>query len=91
MEYKLAWSGGAFEAVDPKHISQKGHVCKHKAREDRVSQAAFRCVACGHEEHADVNAAKNIRESVGIVGEESTLRRRRRSALEACATSGKVA
>ncbi|TXH09285.1 MAG: transposase [Spirochaetes bacterium] len=34
-----------------------GHICK----ENRESQADFRCKRCGHTANADVNAAKNIR------------------------------
>ncbi|MGP4103817.1 zinc ribbon domain-containing protein [Nonomuraea sp. KM90] len=30
------------------------------ASENRVTQAAFACTACGHAAHADVNAAINI-------------------------------
>lgn len=28
--------------------------------DNRKSQAVFRCTTCGHEENADVNAAKNV-------------------------------
>ncbi|MGW5188821.1 zinc ribbon domain-containing protein [Kribbella sp. NPDC004138] len=37
-----------------------GGVCGHRAPENRKSQAIFRCVACGHQANADVNAAVNI-------------------------------
>ena len=47
-------------AVDPRHTSQRCHECGHVAAGNRVTQAAFRCLSCGHEAHADVNAAKNI-------------------------------
>src|ERR671925_1599009 len=51
---------GRVEKVDPAYTSQICHACGHRAAENRESQAVFRCRACGHTDHADVNAAKNI-------------------------------
>ncbi len=48
------------EKVNPAYTSQTCSVCGHCAPENRESQAVFRCVACGHESNADVNAAVNI-------------------------------
>lgn len=47
-------------AVDPRHTSQRCAHCGHTAAGNRASQAEFRCLACGHQAHADVNAAANI-------------------------------
>ena len=58
--YKLFWKGGELVKVDFRNTSQRCSVCGYTARENRLVQALFRCVACGHEENADVNAAKNI-------------------------------
>ncbi|MDP9844109.1 RNA-guided endonuclease InsQ/TnpB family protein [Streptosporangium lutulentum] len=49
--------------IDPRYTSQTCNACRHIARESRESQALFRCVACKHRDHADVNAAKNIRDT----------------------------
>jgi transposase len=46
--------------VNPRYTSQTCNTCSHTAAESRESQALFRCVACGHEANADVNAARNI-------------------------------
>ncbi|TAM65353.1 MAG: transposase [Microbacteriaceae bacterium] len=46
--------------VDPKYSSQECSRCGHVASENRRTQAAFCCVACGHAENADINAAKVI-------------------------------
>jgi putative transposase len=51
---------GRVEKIDPAYTSQICHACGHCAAENRESQAVFRCRACGHVDHADVNAAKNI-------------------------------
>ena len=60
LEYKLAWSGGILVAVDPRNTSRACPVCGHIAPDNRPTQAEFRCVACGHEDDADINAAINI-------------------------------
>jgi transposase len=51
---------GRVEQVPAAFTSQTCSVCGHVARQSRESQARFRCVACGHTAHADVNAARNI-------------------------------
>ncbi len=77
LEYKLSWKGGMLFEVNPRHTSQRCSCCGHTVKENRESQAVFKCLACGHEEHADVNrsvaelgeanAAKNIK-TVGQTG-----------------------
>jgi transposase len=51
---------GRVEKVNPAYTSQTCSVCGHRAPGNRESQAVFRCVACGHQANADVNAAVNI-------------------------------
>ncbi|HEC42380.1 MAG TPA: transposase, partial [Bacteroides sp.] len=46
--------------VDSRYTSQRCSGCGHTAKENRPSQAVFRCLDCGYEENADVNAARNI-------------------------------
>jgi putative transposase len=50
---------GRVEKIYPAYTSQRCSACGHVAPENRQSQA-FRCVACGRQAHADVNAALNI-------------------------------
>jgi len=59
-EQKAAASDVTVVYVNPKHSSQECRVCGHIASASRESQAVFRCVKCGHEDHADANAAKNV-------------------------------
>jgi IS605 OrfB family transposase len=51
---------GRVEKINPAYTSQTCNACRHRAAENRESQAVFRCRACGHAAHADVNAARNI-------------------------------
>lgn len=46
--------------VPAHHTSQTCHRCGFVAAGNRTSQAAFRCLSCGHTANADVNAAQNI-------------------------------
>jgi transposase len=46
--------------VNPHNTSRRCHACGHIAPGNRQSQAVFECVGCGHQAHADTNAARNI-------------------------------
>ena len=58
--YKAEDAGRQVIAVDPRHSSQRCSSCGHTDAGNRRTQAQFRCLVCGHEAHADVNAAINI-------------------------------
>ena len=60
LEYKLAWNGGQLVAVPPRNTSRTCPCCGHVAKENRLSQARFECVACGFEENADLVGAINV-------------------------------
>ena len=63
LEYKAALVGGTVGRVNPAYTSQACNKCHHITKENRKSQSKFACVKCGHTENADLNAAKNIRDS----------------------------
>jgi putative transposase len=56
---KAEWAARAIVVVDPRYTSQTCFVCKHVATQSRDG-TRFVCVRCGHVDHADVNAARNI-------------------------------
>ena len=60
LEYKLERKGGRMARVDPRNTSRTCSACGHVSPENRKTQEAFVCVACGHAENADANAARNI-------------------------------
>ncbi|MDN8616500.1 RNA-guided endonuclease InsQ/TnpB family protein [Variovorax ginsengisoli] len=60
LEYKTAAVGGAAVRVNPAYTSRTCRMCEHESAENRKTQSVFACVACGHTEHADIHAAKNI-------------------------------
>jgi putative transposase len=62
VSYKAKMAGVQVIIIDPAYTSQECFVCKHRARANRKTQAQFCCVNCGHTDHADHNAALNIRE-----------------------------
>ena len=46
--------------VNPAYTSQQCSKCGHACKENRVTQSIFKCVNCGHESNADLDAAKVI-------------------------------
>lgn len=60
LEYKLADRGGHLVTVPAQFTSQTCASCGVVDARSRESQAVFLCVACGHRDNADVNAAKEI-------------------------------
>ncbi|MBN1679931.1 MAG: transposase [Anaerolineae bacterium] len=60
IDYKARLAGVPIILVDPKYTSQQCAACGHTEKANRRSQTEFLCVSCGHQAHADVNAAINI-------------------------------
>lgn len=59
LEYKLQWSGGTLCKVNPAYTSQTCSKCRYIDKASRCGDR-FKCTSCGHEDHADLNAAKVI-------------------------------
>lgn len=60
LAYKAEGAGRELILVAPRGTSQNCSVCGHEQAENRVTQSEFRCLSCGHEQDADLNAARNI-------------------------------
>jgi IS605 OrfB family transposase len=60
LEWHGRKNGCAIVGVAAAYTSQTCSACGHTALESRESQADFRCIICGYQDNADVNAAKNI-------------------------------
>jgi putative transposase len=59
LRYKALWNGGRTVEVEPAFSSQRCSCCDHVSPDNRPSRERFACIACGHAEHADINAARN--------------------------------
>lgn len=55
-------TGSQIIAASAAYSSQTCAACGYVASASRKSQAVFRCVSCGHEAHADINAAIVVRQ-----------------------------
>ena len=64
IQYKADLAGVPVKLINPAYTSQMCNKCGYTDSNNRKSQAMFLCVACGHTENADINAAKNIRAAV---------------------------
>ena len=62
LDYKLAWRGGHLIAVAPHNTSRTCPQCGHVSKENRQTQAQFKCVECRYENNADVVGAMNVLE-----------------------------
>ncbi|UVO30199.1 transposase [Bradyrhizobium arachidis] len=80
LAYKLEAAGGRLVKVDPRNTSRTCNECGSIDARHRESQARFACDDCGHEAHADVNAARNILRAGTRPAVEVSFRRKSRRA-----------
>ncbi|MFJ9605931.1 RNA-guided endonuclease InsQ/TnpB family protein, partial [Kitasatospora sp. NPDC101176] len=59
---KAESAGREVIAVDPRNTSRTCPrlACGHVAKENRITQEKFHCLACGHQDHADTVGAINV-------------------------------
>lgn len=61
LTYKMEERGGTVVTVPARYTSQTCAACGVVDARSRESQARFVCIECGHGDHADINAAINIK------------------------------
>lgn len=71
LEYKCALNGIEVRYIDPRYTSQKCSACGMIDKEAR-KKSRYICKRCGHQEHADINASKNIRDNYASQQKEKT-------------------
>ena len=59
LRYKAEAMGRSVVTIDPRYTSQKCFVCGHIHKGNRKGHS-FKCLKCGFQIHADLNAARNI-------------------------------
>jgi putative transposase len=64
-------AGRVLIPVDPRDTSRTCPGCGHVSGDNRVTQAEFVCVVCGHTANADVVGAVNIAYRAGLVLREA--------------------
>ena len=74
LTYKCYANGINVTDVDARYTSQKCSVCGEINKSNRKGNV-YRCSSCNHKEHADINAAKNIKQNylLTLVGEAGCL------------------
>jgi hypothetical protein len=65
LRFKLDERAIRYRSVQPAYSSQQCSHCGFTLSLNRRTQADFECLWCGHQQHADVNAALNIAERFG--------------------------
>lgn len=63
VKYKAEEKGIVINFINPNYTSKRCSKCgciEAENRDCKSNQAKFKCVICGHEENADINASKNI-------------------------------
>ena len=58
--YKAKLKGIEVTKVDPRNTSKECSACGHISKLNRKTQSLFLCQVCGHTDHADINASRNI-------------------------------
>lgn len=70
VEYKAQIAGVEVLTVCPRDTSRTCNSCGVVDKANRAAQAEFKCRHCGHEDNADINAARNIRDKAIVMWPE---------------------
>ena len=74
LKYKAVKLGKAVFTVNASYTSQECARCGHTHPDNRKSQERFKCVSCGHVDHADHNASQVIKNrAIKLVLDSGTL------------------